>query len=79
MQLVEQHIIDKSHKYFEECDKLCFLSKNLYNIALYTIKKHYDLYLDKGYSEKEAMKIVAKERKISKSEVYKSVKLFSKK
>lgn len=44
-----------------------------------TIKKHYDLYLDKGYSEKEAMKIVAKERKISKSEVYKSVKLFSKK
>ena len=44
MQLVEQHVIDKKHKYFEECDRLCFLSKNLYNIALYTVKKHYDLY-----------------------------------
>jgi putative transposase len=44
LQLVEQHVIDKKHKYFEECDKLCFLSKNLYNIALYTVKKHYDQY-----------------------------------
>jgi putative transposase len=42
LQLVEQHIIDKNHKYFAECDNLCFLSKNLYNIALYTIKNHYE-------------------------------------
>jgi putative transposase len=42
LQLVEQHIINKNHKYFEECDKLCFLSKNLYNVALYTVKKHYE-------------------------------------
>jgi putative transposase len=42
LQLVEQHIIDKTHHYYHECDKLCFLSKNLYNVALYTIKKHYD-------------------------------------
>jgi putative transposase len=42
LQLVEQHVINKNHKYFEECDKLCFLSKNLYNVALYTVKKHYD-------------------------------------
>jgi putative transposase len=42
LQLVEQHIIDKKHKYYAECDKLCFLSKNLYNVALYTVKKHYE-------------------------------------
>ncbi len=42
MILVEQHIIDKKHKYYSECDKLCFLSKNLYNSALYNIKKHYE-------------------------------------
>jgi putative transposase len=27
-----------------ECDILCFLSKNLYNMALYTVKKHYNQY-----------------------------------
>lgn len=44
-----------------------------------TIQKHLDLYLNEGYSEKEAMKMVAKERKIPKSEVYKKIKLLSKK
>ncbi len=42
MQLVEQHIIKKTHKYYSECDKLCFLSKNLYNAALYVVKNHYN-------------------------------------
>jgi putative transposase len=44
LQLVEQHFIDENHKYYDECDRLCFLSKNLYNIALYTVKKHYEIH-----------------------------------
>ena len=35
MQLVERHIISPSHSLFEECDRLAFLAKNLYNQALY--------------------------------------------
>jgi putative transposase len=42
LQLVEQHIINENNKHFKECDRLCFLSKNLYNVALYTVKKHYE-------------------------------------
>lgn len=38
---VEQHIIKKRHKYYEEIDKLCFLSKNLYNATLYIIRQEY--------------------------------------
>lgn len=41
MQLVEKHIIKKSHSFFNECDNLCFLSKNLYNSGLYEIRQHY--------------------------------------
>ena len=39
--LVEQHIIKKSNKLFEQLDHLCFLSKNLYNATLYKIRQHY--------------------------------------
>lgn len=40
--IVSSKIIIKSyHKYFKELDNLCFLSKNLYNSALYTIKQEY--------------------------------------
>jgi putative transposase len=41
MQLVERHIIKENHKLFKECDKLSFLSKNLYNIANYTIRQEF--------------------------------------
>ncbi|MGA9379902.1 MAG: hypothetical protein WBV73_14155 [Phormidium sp.] len=41
MQLVERHIIQKNHKYYREIDKLCWLSKNLYNYANYTIRQHF--------------------------------------
>jgi IS605 OrfB family transposase len=41
MQLVEKHIISKSHAFYKECDRLCFLSKNLYNAGLYAIRQHY--------------------------------------
>lgn len=39
MQQVEQHIIKRGHQYYNECDKLCFLSKNLRNTALYNFRQ----------------------------------------
>lgn len=42
MQLVETHVISKNNQFYQECDRLCFLSKNLYNAALYTIKQKYE-------------------------------------
>lgn len=33
--LCERHIIKKSHMFYDECDNLTFLAKNLYNATLY--------------------------------------------
>ena len=33
--LSERHLIFKGHDYYDECDKITFLSKNLYNATLY--------------------------------------------
>lgn len=41
MILTEKHIIKKSNPNYQIIDQLCFLSKNLYNVALYTLKQHY--------------------------------------
>ena len=41
MYLVEKHIIKQNHKYYDECDKLSFFSKNLYNASLYSIRQHF--------------------------------------
>lgn len=41
MTLVKQIQIKQSHCYYKELDKLCFLSKNLYNATLYAIRQHY--------------------------------------
>ncbi len=41
MILVEKHIINKKHIFFEECDSLAFKSKNLYNQGLYNVRQHY--------------------------------------
>lgn len=41
MKLVEQHQYPKGSKHYAELDNLCFLSKNLYNVSLYYIRKHY--------------------------------------
>ena len=41
MVLVEKHIIKPHHKYYDELDHLCFLSKNLYNATLYTVRQYY--------------------------------------
>ena len=44
-----------------------------------SIKEHFDMYINDGYDEKEAIKLVAKDRKVLKNEIYKEIKLFSKK
>ena len=41
MKLVERHIIKKSNPLFKELDRMTFLSKNLYNQALYQIRQEY--------------------------------------
>ncbi|GGA54134.1 transposase [Okeania sp. KiyG1] len=39
MKLVERHIIQKNHRFYAEIDRLCFLSKNLYNYANYLVRQ----------------------------------------
>ena len=41
MVLVEKHDIKRSSKWYKELDKLCYLSKNLYNATLYTIRQYF--------------------------------------
>lgn len=41
MKLTKQIQVDINHPYYKECDDICFKSKNLYNYALFIIKKHY--------------------------------------
>lgn len=41
MYLVEKHIINQYHSFFNECDELCFKSKNIYNQVLYNVRQHY--------------------------------------
>ena len=41
MQLVERHKIKSSHRFWQQIDELCFLSKNLYNYANYQIRQSF--------------------------------------
>lgn len=41
MLLVEKQIIRPSNPLYKDLDNLCFLSKNLYNVTLYTVRQHY--------------------------------------
>ena len=41
MKLVEQHIIKSNNALYKDLDNLCFLSKNLYNQALYRIRQQF--------------------------------------
>jgi hypothetical protein len=41
MQLVERHIIKKSHQFYKQIDALSFQSKNLYNSLHYIVKQNY--------------------------------------
>lgn len=47
MQLTETLIINKNDNFYEECERLTFLSKNLYNSGLYYVKQEY--FKDKSY------------------------------
>lgn len=39
MQLVERHVITKTHPFWSSLDQVCFASKNLYNKANYNIRQ----------------------------------------
>ena len=41
MYLTEKHIIKRTHPFYNECDKLCFQSKNIYNQGLYNVRQYY--------------------------------------
>lgn len=41
MILTEKHIIKTNHPFYNECDSLCFKSKNLYNQGLYNVRQYY--------------------------------------
>jgi putative transposase len=41
MQLTERHIIRPNNPLYKEMDKLCFLSKNVYNSSLYAVRQSY--------------------------------------
>ena len=41
IQLTQQIIISNKSSKFAQLDELCFLSKNLYNVALYNIRQYY--------------------------------------
>ena len=41
MYLEERHIIKPNNPLYKELDNVCFLSKNLYNKALYLVRQHY--------------------------------------
>lgn len=47
MQLTETLIINKNNNFYEECERLTFLSKNLYNSGLYYVRQEY--FKDKSY------------------------------
>lgn len=41
MYLIEKHIINTKHSFYNECDRICFQSKNIYNQALYNVRQHF--------------------------------------
>ncbi len=41
MRLVERHIIQPTHRFYQEIDRLCLSSKNLYNYANYLIRQSF--------------------------------------
>ncbi len=41
MKLVEKHIINTNSEFYIECDRVCFLSKNLYNYANYIVRQEF--------------------------------------
>ena len=64
----------KEQEELEEEFKMQQATKEQIDLLKLDIKEHFEYYKKKGFEEKEAMKMVAKDRKISKSDVYKEVK-----
>ena len=60
MYLVEKHIINKTHSFYNECDELCFKSKNIYNQALYNVRQFY--FENKKYLNYESNYHITKEQ-----------------
>jgi hypothetical protein len=50
--LVEQHIVKFNSPFFEVFDHLCFLSKNMYNSAIYTMRQAYSQNKGKGAADR---------------------------
>lgn len=50
-------------------------NKEIISYENLSIKEHYQMYIDDGLDEKDALKKVAKDRNISKSDIYKEIKL----
>jgi len=63
LKLVEQHIIKKGHHFYDECNDLCFRTKNLYNYSLYILRQHF-FETGKMISANELRKQLAKENQV---------------
>ena len=78
MILAERHIIKCNSFEYNELDNLCFLSKNLYNTALYRIRQHYfdtGKYLNKfqlinQLTKEQQVDYIALPRKVSQRVIY---------
>lgn len=78
MILSERHIIKQSNQYYKDLDNLCFLSKNLYNSALYAIRQHYfntKQYLNKfelinQFTKNKQLDYISLPRKVSQQIIY---------
>ena len=78
MILIERHIIKNNSFEYNELDNLCFLSKNLYNTALYRIRQHYfntGKYLNKfqlinQLTKEKQVDYIALPRKVSQQVIY---------
>ena len=79
MILIEKHIIKKYNSLiYNELDRLCFLSKNLYNSALFAIRQHFfdtEKYLNKfelinKFTKEQQQDYIALPRKVSQQVIY---------
>lgn len=63
MQLVQKHIISKSHPYWPYFDYSCFLAKNLFNLTNYQIRQYF-------FTNKSIINFTELYHKISKTDAY---------
>ncbi len=53
----------------------CSQESEILNLNSLTIREHFDVYIKKGLSEKDAIKQVANDRNVAKNEIYKEIKV----